>query len=95
MRRTFRTRRDHVLSGMPTATIFEQYPVFDDADWVCMHNAIYDVFKKSVGLVEISLLIFSQILEEMKLLTNVDVAQDIASPTYGKKRTLIKWDRVP
>ena len=40
MRRTFRTRRDHVLGGMPTATIFEQYPVFDDADWVCMHNAI-------------------------------------------------------
>ena len=40
MRQTFRTTRDHVLSGMPTAIIFEQYPVFDDADWVCMHNAI-------------------------------------------------------
>ena len=50
--------------------------------------------RKSVGIVATSPLISSQILEEMQLLANVDEAQNIASPTYGRMQTLIKWDRV-
>ena len=37
MKQTFKARRQHVLAGMSTSAIFEQFPVFDDANWVSAH----------------------------------------------------------